>query len=194
MMRAAPFDGHDVSKVDSLFLQRLQDVLSVLKDIDLTVEGTDRDQITEAMRALRDSSLEERKSVYRAYRVDDQFKWYSGNAEKNRSLANRWTLVMLLVEAAGFVAAILKAVGTIRGDLLGFAGALVAAMTGWLQAKQHRTLSSAYSVAALELASVRSRIADQQSEREWAAFVAGAEAAISREHTLWKASRGLKVS
>jgi hypothetical protein len=98
---------------------------------------------------------------------------------------------MLLIEILGIGAGILKAIGTIQGDLLGFAGALVAAMTAWLQAKQHRSLAAAYTVTALELASVRSKIRHQQSEADWATFVSDAEEAFSREHTLWKASRGL---
>ena len=73
-----------------------------------------------------------------------------------------------------------------------FAGAMVAAMTAWLQTKQHRTLATAYTVTALELASVRSRIVHQASEEDWATFVSDAEEAFSREHTLWKASRGVR--
>ena len=98
---------------------------------------------------------------------------------------------MLFVEGAGIVAAILKAVGMIEDDLLGFAGAIVATMTAWLQAKPHRTLATACSVTALELASVRSKISHQTNEGDWAKFVDDAEEAFLREHTLWKASRGV---
>jgi hypothetical protein len=100
---------------------------------------------------------------------------------------------MLVVEILGVAAAILKAVGSLKGDLLGFAGAIVAAMTAWLQTRQHRALAAAYAVTALELASVRARIAHQENESQWAAFVADAEEAFSREHTLWKASRGVRT-
>jgi hypothetical protein len=99
---------------------------------------------------------------------------------------------MLAIEMLGVLAAVLKAVGTISGDLLAFAGAIVTAITAWLQTKQHRTLATAYAVAALELASVRSQISHQTTEADWARFVSDAEEAFSREHTLWKASRGLR--
>jgi hypothetical protein len=69
---------------------------------------------------------------------------------------------------------------------------MVAAMTAWLQTKQHRTLATAYAITALELASVRTRIAHQATEADWATFVSDAEEAFSREHTLWKASRGVR--
>ena len=65
-------------------------------------------------------------------------------------------------------------------------------MTAWLQTKQHQTLATAYTVTALELASVRSKIAYQNNEADWAKFVSDAEEAFSREHTLWKASRGVR--
>lgn len=53
---------------------------------------------------------------------------------------------MLLVEIVGRICGILKAVDTIEGDLLTFAGVIVVAMTAWLQAKQYRTLATAYTV------------------------------------------------
>jgi hypothetical protein len=64
-------------------------------------------------------------------------------------------------------------------------------MTGWLEyfteglGAQMRDVQTA-----LELASVRSKTAAQNSEVECAKFVSDAEEAFSREHTLWKASRG----
>lgn len=78
------------------------------------------------------------------------------------------------------------------GFFRGLTGALVAAMTAWLQTKQHRALAAAYGVTALELASMRLKIARQSTESDWARFVADAEEAFSREHTLWKASRGVR--
>jgi hypothetical protein len=144
------------------------------------------------MRAIRAAPLAERKKTYEEDRVGVQQGWYARRAQWNRDRANRWTMAMLVIEALGILAAILKTVGIIQGNLLGFVGAIVAAMTAWLQTKQHRTLAAAYAVTALELASVRSRITHQVSEADWAAFVSDAEEAFSREHTLWKASRGVR--
>lgn len=192
MMRAAPFSESD-SNAEELFLSRLDDVLNVLRDLDLAVDGAGQQQITPAMRTVREYGLADRKSIYEKDRIMNQQTWYEGEATRNRKLADRWTVSLLFVEAAGVFASILKAVGSLEGDLLSLGSALVAAMTAWLQAKQHRTLATAYGVTTLELASVRSRIAQQASEEDWASFVADAEEAISREHTLWKASRGVKA-
>lgn len=99
---------------------------------------------------------------------------------------------MLAIEIAGVIFGILKAIGVIEGDLLTFSGVILATSTAWMQTKQYRTLATAYTVTALELASVRSKIANQAGEAEWAKFVNDAEEAFSREHTLWKASRGVQ--
>jgi hypothetical protein len=61
---------------------------------------------------------------------------------------------------------------------------LVAAMTAWLETKQYQMLATAYAVTSIELASVRTKIAWQQNEGDWAKFVSDAEEAFSREHTL----------
>jgi hypothetical protein len=61
-----------------------------------------------------------------------------------------------------------------------------------LQTKQYRALATAYGITALELASVRTKVQWQQNDNDWAKFVNDAEEAFSREHTLWKASRGVR--
>ena len=99
---------------------------------------------------------------------------------------------MLTIEVTGVACGILKAIGVIEGDILTLSGAILATITAWTQTKQYRNLAAAYTVTALELASVRTKIANQYSEAEWAKFVNDAEEAFSREHTLWKASRGVE--
>ena len=142
------------------------------------------------MRRVRSKSLDERKRVYEMGRVAEQQEWYQRKARWNDRLATRWIVAVLCVEILGVVAAVMKAVGIVEGDLLIFAGAVAAAMAAWLQTKQHRTLATAYGITALELASVHSKIRWQKNESDWAKFVNDAEEAFSREHTLWKASRG----
>ncbi len=179
-------------RVADLFLERLRSLFEVIKDLDLVAPTTSDEQITRGMRSARASSLAERKAIYERGRVADQQSWYQAKANWNKVHATRWTGAMLAIEIVGVILGILKAVGTIEGDLLTFSGVIVATMTAWLQTKQYRTLATAYTVTALELASVRSKIAEQHGEADWAKFVNDAEEAFSREHTLWKASRGVR--
>ena len=178
--------------VSDLFLSRLISLLGVVKDLDLIAPTSSQHQITQRMRDIRALPLHERKLIYEGGRVASQQDWYWHKANWNRRWANRWTIAILMIEATGIVCGILKAVGTIEGDLLTFSGVIIAAVTAWMQAKQYRTLATAYTVTALELATLRSKVMDQQSETEWATFVSDAEEAFSREHTLWKASRGIR--
>lgn len=177
--------------VSTLFLERLRSLFEVIKDLDLVPPTTSEGQITQAMKDIRASSLADRKATYEVGRVENQQDWYKSKADRNRGHAARWTVAILVVAIVGVICGILKAVGTIRGDILTFSGVLVAAIAAWLQTKQYRTLATAYTVTAVELASVRSKIADQD-EVAWAKFVNDAEEAFSREHTLWKASRGVR--
>lgn len=192
-----PFDiaaDHPEPVINDLFLGRLSSLFEVIKDLDFLAPSSSEAQISQKMRALRASSLAERKETYEKGRIADQQDWYQAKATWNRERAGGWTLSMLFFEVAGFTGGFLKALGVIQGDLLTLSTIIVASITAWLQTKQHRTLATAYVVAALELASVRARIANQNTEAEWAKFVSDAEEAISREHTLWKASRGVEAA
>jgi hypothetical protein len=185
-------EGAAEVQVADLFLARLRSLFEVVKDLDLVPPTSSGQQITQGMSDARALSLANRKAIYETGRVANQQDWYQGKATWNKLRANRWTAAMVGVELVGVICGILKAVGVIEGDVLTFSGVIIATMTAWLQAKQYRTIATAYTVTALELASVRSKIADQNSEAEWAKFVNDAEEAFSREHTLWKASRGVR--
>jgi hypothetical protein len=187
----APF-GSNVQDVDELFLERLKDILTDLSTgLDVS-SGVDQ-QITGAMRNLRGSTLDRRRDAYRVGRIEEQRDWYQTKASWNRERAERWRLLAIVLEGSGVVAGIVTVTGIVRVDLLGILAAGTASVVAWLQTKQHETLSRAYSIAAQELAGVRSDWEAPRDEEAWAAFVDKAEEAISREHKLWRASRGVKV-
>jgi hypothetical protein len=183
---------HSVIETEELFLKQLLSVIDVLRELNISPPSSAGSQITESMRRLRSASLDERKRTYETDRVAEQQQWYQRKANWNAKRARFWSRMLLVAELSGVVAAVLKAVGSLEGDFLIFAGVIVAAITAWLQTKQHRTLATAYAVTTIELASVRTKIAWQTNENDWARFVNDAEEAFSREHTLWKASRGVQ--
>ena len=143
------------------------------------------------MRQVRALDFNERRQVYLADRIADQQRWYSEKARWNDRRARGWVLVSIVLEVAGLIGGALKAFGWISFDLLGFLAASAAGVTAWIEAKQHRNLATAYGIASQELASIATELPTLNSEERWAAFVGQAEEAISREHTLWRASRGL---
>jgi hypothetical protein len=189
MVRAEPFEVDD--DVDKQFHAQTYSLLQDLRSISLGTEEPAAQQITDKMRHVRDLDFNERRQVYLADRIADQQRWYSEKARWNDRRARGWVLVSIVLEIAGLIGGALKAFGWINFDLLGFLAAAAGGVMAWIEAKQHRNLATAYGIASQELASIASELPTLHNEERWAAFVAQAEEAISREHTLWRASRGL---
>jgi hypothetical protein len=147
-------------------------------------------RVTERLQEVRDSPLSVRRDVYLQYRVGDQQAWYSSKARRNAEMASRWRITLILVEGLGIVAAILKAAGLVPIDLPGVIAAALGAGSAWFAVRQHEALARAYTFAANDLSTVYVRLQDAVEESSWAREVSDAEEAISREHIMWRASRG----
>ena len=143
---------------------------------------------TESMQSFRRKSLSERRDAYSAGRIQDQQSWYQRKAEWNKNRARIWGMLMLVLQIAAAIGAFLKGFDVFDIDLFGLAGAAAASAAAWLETKQHHVIARAYRVAAQELSAIAALIPQQETEAQWARFVAEAEEAISREHTMWKAS------
>ncbi|HEX6343550.1 DUF4231 domain-containing protein [Umezawaea sp.] len=185
---AAPFPkGTDEAAVERRFTDQ---VSRLLDDAPTTaVPASDRPVVTERMSAIRASDLATRKAVYLESRIADQQRWYSGKAAFNDGRASRYRIALVVVEVLGIAAALAKAFGLVDLTLAGVVATVVAAGLAWTNLKQHSTLARAYSFAAAELAITRARLDGVEEEAEWSAEVADAEQVVSREHTMWRASR-----
>jgi hypothetical protein len=189
---AEPFGVEALSgrDADRLLIQRLDDVLTDLDDLASEPPHGGAEQITPAMRAVRVAPLLVRRAVYERWRIGEELEWYRAKGAWNQHRAHQLTLAVLAFEVVGVTGALLRVAG-ITVNLLGVAAAGAAALGLWSQTRQHQVLAHAYAVTAQEVSSIRSLIQWQESEQEWSGFVDDAEAAISREHTLWRAKRGL---
>jgi hypothetical protein len=154
-----------------------------------SVKPTNAPAVTEAMQALRDSPLAVRREAYLHDRIADQQAWYSRKADRNTTLAHRWGVALLTVEIIGILAALSRAVGVVNFDLAGVVAAFIGAGAAWLAVRQYTTNARAYTFAAHELAIAYQRLSGIDDEISWASEVADAEEAVSREHTMWRASR-----
>jgi hypothetical protein len=186
-----PFGLDQVSEreAERLLLDRFRQITRDLRGAHLVPVSGDGDQLDPALREVRALPLDRRRELYRRERIDGQQAWYARSARWNERRATQWSLVLTSLEALGLAGGVLKATGVVDVDLLGFGGALVAAGAAWVQAKQHQNLANAYGVASQELSAISGQVDWSASERDWAHFVDQAEEAISREHTLWRASR-----
>ena len=188
----SPFsvNAADEGGLEKLFVERTREIIRALKYAK-PGGGRAEPQITDEMRRVRSQSLEDRRAQYREQRIGSQQRWYAEKAQWNNRRATWWRAVVLAVEVAGVFLGLLKVTGAVEIDLLGLAATLATALGAWLQAKQHEELGRAYAVASQELGAILSLVDGAQTEAAWAAFVDQSEEAISREHTLWRASRGV---
>lgn len=175
---------------DRLFVARIDRVIESLGELALRPSGIDY-QITPSMRDLRTSPLDVRRRVYEDARIADQQAWYSSKAAWNDRRYHLLSTLAFMLELAGVGIGLWLVFGDARSGeaWIGSITTVAAGIAAWSQTRQHSALASAYGLAALELASIRSLVGLARTEEEWARFVDDAEAAISREHTSWKATR-----
>ncbi|MGI5202365.1 DUF4231 domain-containing protein [Spirillospora sp. CA-108201] len=186
---ASPFGigtGRAEREVHEYYRDQLAELLQDAPNT--SIEATTDPAVSEELQAMRTRSLKERRRAYLAGRIKDQQEWYASKSEYNRRRAFLWRVVLIAAEALGILAAVLRAFGVFSLDLAGVFAAAVGA-AAWLAVKQPGSLERAYAFAANELAIAYSRLSDVRDEAAWAAEVADAEEAISREHTMWRASR-----
>jgi hypothetical protein len=141
------------------------------------------------MASLRAAPLEVRRRAYLAHRLEDQRVWYRQKAKRHGRQAARWRGALLAAEVTGVILAFSRAVGWLALDLAGVVAAVVTAGAAWLAVRQHESVARAYTFAHGELTIALERLRDVRREDAWAEEAADAEEAISREHTMWRASR-----
>jgi hypothetical protein len=197
MVRAEPFDESRAAEVDSLFADRLSQVLKDSATLNVHLKAPVGDQITIEMREARAASFDTRRDLYAECRIRDQQLWYSANAERNEIAGNRLFLAIWTINAFAILAAICMIIWpTLILNTTGIFATVAASLFAWLQVRRHQELSQSYAVAVAELGFVHSKALHIRSEAVFAEFVADAEAAISREHILWVARRdaGIQIS
>ena len=176
------------SESKTLFRTRVSQVaLQVAQAVPLpTGDGSSP---TAAMDQLRGSDLEIRRSVYLRDRTEVQRDWYTRKAQENRRAAILWRTLLLIAESVAVALAAGRLFGGWTIDLAGILAAAIGAGAAWLALKQHTTLRAAYALTAAELQKQITSLHAATAE-EWPQSVTDAEEAISREHTMWLASRG----
>jgi hypothetical protein len=190
-------DEPDAPEVKARFIAELQEIVASMNRLGMEASlPLQEDQITGAMATLRSKPLFVRYESYLEGRIHDQRDWYEDRSAMNSMRAKRLTVYCVLVQIAGVVAGVFLALEVLGVDVLGIAAASAAAFTAWQQAKDHEALAEAYAVTAEDLKLVGEKAEEMMSksmftEQSWAEFIDSAEQAISREHTVWRARRGV---
>jgi len=176
----------DQGRAHGLLRERLAKIGEEASDrITITTPGP---LVTPGMEALRSSPFEERRNAYIKGRTEDQQRWYAKRAEVNRRRATGWKIALVGAEVTALVLASLRVFGGWDVDLAGLMAAIIAAGGAWVAVKQFSPLAAAYSMAAMEL-TIQADMLRTIPESDWPLIAADAEEAISREHTMWLASR-----
>jgi hypothetical protein len=191
-VQGEPF-GPSLSDAESGDLLRTRVVEALKRGKDRINVGLGDAVVTKSMLALRRSPLPIRRDAYIRHRTEDQRRWYSSNAKKNEVRATWWRYALLAGELFAVAAAAIAFGRDEHIDFAGIVAAFVAGGAAWLAIKQHSQLTSAYRVAAGELA-FQADVLRGVPAADWPQAVADAEEAISREHTMWLATRGEESS
>ncbi|AQS74748.1 hypothetical protein CA40472_04750 [Corynebacterium ammoniagenes] len=179
----------DDATAEDRFSETLREILSDLKSLDIGTAVTTESSATESMAALREADLATRAETYRSQRVDDQVKWYSAKAAQNKNRNRRYIILVVCVEVIAILLGLFSIAGHGTIDLMSPAAAIAAGLIGWMQAKKFANLSVAYAVTSHEVSLIPPTLFSAATEPEWAQAVHDAEAAFSREHTMWLARR-----
>lgn len=156
---------------------------------DLELAPSTEPMISDWMIAQRTTTLQQRRQTYLENRLRDQLRWYSDKQRYNRRRATQWRWALVGLEALGAALSIVGAVTRFGVLLTPTIAALAGAVIAWSATKQHDQLARAYAAAVDDLTSAETKLNLSMSEEAWAGEVNDAEDAISREHTLWLASR-----
>jgi hypothetical protein len=183
------------SRADQRYVDTLAGIVRALSDVDWSLGGQEQTtQITDGLRNLRSSPLEDRIAVYRRDRIADQRRWYHSKAVAARRGSRQFSLLVTVATAIGLGAALAQLLGAGDLGIAGVAASAAAAAAAWTQFRQHDAIASAYAVAARELTLADESLATCQDEKLWATLVEESEAAISREHTMWAAKRDISLA
>lgn len=193
MLRAEPYvTGLTAKEVDEKFASDLASVLSQKSYLSGALDWklSDKPQITERMQEVRALDTRSRKEFYLAARIEEQRQWYGGKAKINQNKEEIWfTVIMLIQILAGASAFFLVRSPEFPFNLAGVFSTLATAFIAWLQVKRHQELAQSYNLAAQELGIIAIKARHIDTDDELSVFVADAENAISREHTMWVARR-----
>jgi hypothetical protein len=173
---------------DRLFLRRIQESLASLSPQLFIRGGEIRDQITPAMRQMRAASFDVRRESYLVGRVEDQAVWYVTKAQSADVKGRWWDFGFLVACGLAVVLGLLRITGAMEVNIISIAAIAAAVIATWVGVRRYAETARTYSYAAQELLAVRSELPGIGPD-EWSQFVDDAENAISKEHTLWIASR-----
>ncbi|WP_239577504.1 DUF4231 domain-containing protein [Cellulosimicrobium cellulans] len=179
----------DDPDAERAFRHVLRDVLATVPHLDIGANANDAPGVTESMRTIRALPQADRSRIYYDQRVAGQVTWYANKARWNKRRSFMYGVIVITLEAVALLAGVARVASGGDVDFLGAVAAIAAAFVAWTQAKKYASLSESYGVTSHEVNLVRDTLPQSADEATWAQSAHDAEAAFSREHTMWRARR-----
>ena len=198
MMRVPPLDGPDADDEFSAELATLVDASAGLRQAVDSLPSRPQ-QISEAMRTVRERELDGRRDFYVHRRLLEQARWYRRRSAEHHRRANRWFWTAIVCQVLAVVFALLAVGAVVAGQTADFEAPFVRAMsllasfaiavTAWTQLGHDDELSRAYAVSLQELLLIAGAAERAKTDVAFAAVVRDGEEAIGRENRGWVAKR-----
>lgn len=195
MMKVPPFNADNVA--DAQFVSHLREIREARPALAARV-ATESEHIahviSETMRRLRSSSLEERRRYYIDHRLLNQEAWYRRKAAHNLRLASCVFWLMTLMQTSALIIAILRtSASAFTWNATAVLMTLTAVVLAWSQLKRFRELGQSYALAASELQELTAIATGKPQPSQFEQVIEQCENSISREHTLWCARRDVRL-
>jgi hypothetical protein len=150
--------------------------------------------VTPEMRQLRAAGAAERDSMYRTSRLRPESAWYARKASRYITEDRLWFVVLVVVQAAAVLVAIVLAVrvqtgvqgNAVADSLVPVLGAVGVAVMGWQRSKRYGDLATSYSATAQELSGLESSHPAPSDEGAYLRWLERVEATLAQEHEAWR--------
>ena len=192
IMKSEPYDKEvTTEQAQRELLSDLKAILKQNRSLSGALEWTPGlgEAISSKMVDIRALRWQDRLTIYKRDRIDNQSTWYSKKSKFNKRRANQWLVASVILHSVAVIMLLyrIKEPATALPVVV-VALAASAALT-WVQAKKHNELNSSYSLAAHEIVLIKGESVSVQNESHLSEFVTNSESAFSREHTQWVASK-----
>jgi hypothetical protein len=188
-----PLANDDAVKTDAAFNKKLDEAAAEGSDSGIPYRRKPDQQrityITPAMHAIRASSRDARRALYADKRIANQQHFYERREAENSLYAALAQWLLVLIEVAGAVLALLTALNVIDLDLVGVTGTVAAGVVAWAQFNQYNALATTYRTMMYRMTGYyeQSVMAERTwSEDEWAVFVDEVEKTLGLENGAWQ--------
>jgi hypothetical protein len=191
MMKADPYNNESEDYSSRLFIQNLKEILKQNEKLGelLGNDSALSKPLSDKMKAIRASGIQERLEYYIKNRILEQSNWYMEKTILNRNRTRFWFIILVSVHFLAIVFLLYQIMDNTITFPIEFLTVCAGAVISWIQTKRYRQLAAAYTLAVHEITLIKYESDGIKDEIRLSEFVINSENAFSREHTQWVARK-----